>query len=1121
MATVTVGGGKLVLKSPTGDLREVPASGAQREANETGSSFASLDEIHQWNRREKFGPGVEVAKGLGTAALSAATGGILSPSQGSPAAERQEVVGEEHPYAMGATEMAATALPAMAGGELVEGAGLLSGAGKTVAGAARGGLEGAIAGLAQEGATTSQTGEPISAGNIAIAGLGGALLGAVIPHVLSRAGDMLSPKALPATPAEALAEGGGSIIPDLERQSAEHAAAAVDHMPEGEARTATEERTAPIRRERAASDLADVQATADAQLAKTELNRADLKRLIAKDSPAQTDWATNLATDLRAAAEEIESTQTPISGEQPVAESGPRETLRSEPPAPATPEAAPAPVPVTTDGKSVSLVGNSLEDLGGSGKLTKGARKYLHEAQEVADTGLVGKSLEDLSALEGVNRDTVEGLKGDETFRTTGNVKDNFGSSEQGQPNFIIDTDGKLKLTNGRHRLTAAQEMGRETIEGRIRKFGPRGGETWVYQGPIRVLPIAEKAAGKAAGEAAAETAVRRAPSGARIADIAEGKAPDFGGWDLGDFEAGKGRSSVHKNQGQYGGTSKVSQYQRSIVDGLKENAEFARTGRVSGDAGKLGSEPTFEVTKDGTVKLHHGKMRIIAARELERDTIYGRVMRGKEVVYEGPVKVGAGKAPEPAASAPAPKAPNSDAIDIALRQGRAEQLSPHAGSVDALRNAGDSLLESKGGLDTLQRARQALADLRRAGAPPEVIARLEKGVADESLWGRAGEAVGDYDRSLAHGAGDAPEALAQRLEDRAAARAKWQAAGEKDRSTRRLLEDARRVRAANDVSKPPAEASAEPATGLGGKAVAAAKHAAGGHVGHMAIGALLGHGHPAGMAMMAGKAVWSAIGENGRAVIAATARRVARGSLEAAAFGAPAVTGDALAKFAEGYSGPREAYAARVQTLTQMQQNPGALPHALAQSLGDLPEHDPQLYGDIAARMQRAITYVSQNLPPGVATSLANPRGVPTSADSLREFAIVWNSAMHPVTVLHSVAAGTASAAQIRTLQAVDPDTYAQLLSAITAEVGQNFQAMSSQRKQHLDIIFASDGIAGPAYSWRAAEHIQESMQQSQAARGKAPASSTPMATKKGQASAPNARGLDAIAGGVTNRAA
>lgn len=136
--------------------------------------------------------------------------------------------------------------------------------------------------------------------------------------------------------------------------------------------------------------------------------------------------------------------------------------------------------------------GGSVTIIGGPGKITHGAKAGLREAQMAAETEVAGKTLTQLGALEGVNRSNVDWLKADPHFQKTGNLKDKFASAPGGLPSFLIDTDGTMKLRNGRHRLTAAKEMGRETIEGIITKYGPRGGEKWRYQGPIRISDAAE-----------------------------------------------------------------------------------------------------------------------------------------------------------------------------------------------------------------------------------------------------------------------------------------------------------------------------------------------------------------------------------------------------------------------------------------------------------------------------------------------------------------------------------------------------------------------------------------------------------------------------------------------------
>lgn len=115
------------------------------------------------------------------------------------------------------------------------------------------------------------------------------------------------------------------------------------------------------------------------------------------------------------------------------------------------------------------------------------------DAERFAQSGLVGKSLSDLGAIpfeKGETDAALDFLRNDPHFRETGNVKDNFGSSPGGLPQITIWTENgaeRIGLSNGRHRLTVAQELGMPTIIARVRKMGAKGGEHWEYVGPVRV----------------------------------------------------------------------------------------------------------------------------------------------------------------------------------------------------------------------------------------------------------------------------------------------------------------------------------------------------------------------------------------------------------------------------------------------------------------------------------------------------------------------------------------------------------------------------------------------------------------------------------------------------------
>ncbi len=114
------------------------------------------------------------------------------------------------------------------------------------------------------------------------------------------------------------------------------------------------------------------------------------------------------------------------------------------------------------------------------------------EAQQALASALSGKSLEALGAIpftaeELATDSSLKFLRADPTFRTLGNVTDNHGSSKTGLPQLTLQPDGSVSLTNGRHRLTVARELGLRQIVARLRKLGPRGGVLWEFVGPIRV----------------------------------------------------------------------------------------------------------------------------------------------------------------------------------------------------------------------------------------------------------------------------------------------------------------------------------------------------------------------------------------------------------------------------------------------------------------------------------------------------------------------------------------------------------------------------------------------------------------------------------------------------------
>lgn len=551
---------------------------------------------------------------------------------------------------------------------------------------------------------------------------------------------------------------------------------------------------------------------------------------------------------------------------------------------------------------------------------------------------------------------------------------------------------------------------------------------------------------------------LKRTMAGARVLehDFAKG-APDFSDWDPSDFGRGRGGShAAGKHAADYSGGETLSTYQRSIVDGLKKNAGFAENGRVTGDAGKLGSEPTFHLQADGSVKLVHGRLRLTAARELGRDTVYGRVVKGKgkepTLAYEGPIKVGGG----PRAVGDAPPAPAAPGQPPQTEPGmRWTQTAP-----------GESVDEFL----ARQRAMrgESPAEPAPAAKPPIVQADelLSGGQKAVDVWGRAGQGAADLDRAVAPGPG--PSSHVDTLEDVTAAAERWKVGSDKARSG--LADESRAMREADslhaDVDR--AEAGKGAFRGLAG--------AAAGELAEYAVERAVGAAVPgAGLALRGAKYLWRKLDDSAKAQIARTARTLMSPLTSSGRWGAArsATAMTALDRFKGDAPDARSAFEARKEMLQSAAASPQVAGQAMAQALAGLARESPNNFVMLARRMHESLQYVSQNLPATVGISLAHPTGVPITDGELRDVADLWNTAFDPSSAFDDIARCEASPVQMRTLKELHPDIYAELQQSIVAQSPATFAQLDTQTKLSIDIMFGSDGAGGLFASSEAARYV------------------------------------------------
>lgn len=237
------------------------------------------------------------------------------------------------------------------------------------------------------------------------------------------------------------------------------------------------------------------------------------------------------------------------------------------------------------------------------------------EIRSFADEGLVGRSLDDLRALplEGdESAAKVAAFAQDEGFIREGMLPSNNDRGRGGLPAISLFPDEPPALSNGRHRLTAAQQSGQEFMVANVKSYDAEGNTLWDYVGPVRVNPPKVPAAAVRQGEREAvdggvERALQRA-SKAEADDIVEqalGKAPEreadsFGRQrrlyinraavlDVAERELSKDVGSLVKDVGQVARTEKLAAIASEVSENLPAQRAVAKG--VAEEAAKFAGE--------------------------------------------------------------------------------------------------------------------------------------------------------------------------------------------------------------------------------------------------------------------------------------------------------------------------------------------------------------------------------------------------------------------------------------------------------------------------------------------------------------------------------------------------
>lgn len=408
-----------VINPTTGETRMVPREGVGSFTEQTGWHVATPEQREVAAENLESGSAGQQALAAGEQVVRTGTLGLVPGAEGWE--QREKVLRRESPVISGAAQAVGTVAPALLTGGLGSGAAAGVGLGESGAAAVAAGAEGVGGALADEVEQARYETRDVSLGNVMLYGLGGELVGRALPHAFEMGAGQVR-RAL--TGAEAAAgEGLTDALVSTEERALKGQADVATELPKGSPERAEALRkTAPAQYDRMATEAAgDLDQIADLTSKMGDTSNSTkvvgrLKESLPEDSPAQTDFFTQLKKGLSDAKQKLRQT----------------------------------------------------EDVAGA----------------ASPVNLEGKTFEDLKArpLESsADRARVDAIKADPSFAKSGRIGDGI---------TLFDDGGDAVLRDGQHALTAARELGRDTVWGR---YLDADGKV-LYEGEIPLKPVAKGA---------------------------------------------------------------------------------------------------------------------------------------------------------------------------------------------------------------------------------------------------------------------------------------------------------------------------------------------------------------------------------------------------------------------------------------------------------------------------------------------------------------------------------------------------------------------------------------------------------------------------------------------------
>lgn len=167
-----------------------------------------------------------------------------------------------------------------------------------------------------------------------------------------------------------------------------------------------------------------------------------------------------------------------------------------------------------------------------------------------------------------------------------------------------------------------------------------------------------------------------------------------------------------------------------------------------------------------------------------------------------------------------------------------------------------------------------------------------------------------------------------------------------------------------------------------------------------------------------------------------------------------------------------QQAYAERREAILRASQDPNYLIEHFSESFGDLPP-------EVGLKAFQIAQYLAAKLPPARGVTVTRPDGLPPSSLEMRRWALQYQAALDPSTVMDDAKRGRLRHEQVQVLKDMWGDRYDALRNATMIAMGDG--KSSIVQRQRADLLFGFGSALDPAFSRRLAGVAQQAYAQRQ----------------------------------------